>query len=287
MDLNFSQVRALVAEANPMVRQGVRNALYGMGFRDIIDTGMITKAQEVCATGGADLLVINSDLEGNDSSLLVREMRRMKVGNDPFVVVMSILPVADEPHVRKVVDCGVDDMLLMPFSPDQMRTRMQTIISRRKPFVVTHDYIGPDRRKAPRPGTANANQLPVPNPVVARGSGVAPDRYKAMVEQATGTIRSQRVHSLAGYIRREGVELFAIGRDGQPLPDDLAYRMFRLETILDELMEFSGNALDLRDFQRVCSDIKNAGSRTGFRELEALYQHTTALSARFGVSSAA
>jgi DNA-binding response OmpR family regulator len=287
MQLNFSQVRAVVAEGNPMIRQGVRAALYNMGFREIIDTGLVTKAQEVCAAGGVDLLVLNSDLEGNDSALLVREMRRMKLGDDPFVVVMSILPLADEPHVRKVVDCGVDDMLLIPFSPEQMQVRMNNVITKRKPFVVTHDYIGPDRRKSLRAG-APAKQMPVPNPVVARASGISAERYRNMVEQASGAVRDQRMRSLAGFVKREGVELFAIGRDGEKLPDDLPYRMFRLETVVDELIDYGGSStLDLSDFSRLCGQIKDAGARTGFRELEMLYQQTQALSARFGISSAA
>jgi hypothetical protein len=42
---------------------------------------------------------------------------------------------------------------------------------RRKPFVVTADYIGPDRRSAPRPNTAQAPQTVVPNPIKRKALG--------------------------------------------------------------------------------------------------------------------
>jgi DNA-binding NarL/FixJ family response regulator len=280
---NLGLVRAIVAEANPSVRQGVRNALYGMGFREIVDTGSITKAQDLCAQSAVDLLIINSDLENNDSSLLVRELRRMKLGKDPFVVVISLLPIADELHVRKAVDCGVDDLLLLPVIPQQMSLRLYSQVKARKPFMVTHDYIGPDRRKSSRPPEgANAFHLNAPNPLAARAMGVPQERYMQLVEQAAGAIREQRGRSLTGFIKREGTHFYALARDGQPLPDDLAYRMFRLETMLDELLDHSGNAAELIQFSQLCGRIKGAASSASLAEIEQLYTQAQALAARYG-----
>ena len=38
-----------------------------------------------------------------------------------------------------------DDLLLMPVAPAQVMTRIDNLMQGRKPFIVTHDYIGPDR----------------------------------------------------------------------------------------------------------------------------------------------
>ncbi len=282
---DLGRVRAVVAEGSPMIRQGVRNALYGMGFREVVDTGLLTTAHQLCEETRADLLIINSDLEKSDSSFLIRELRGTRLGEDPFVVVVSLLPIADAEHVRRVVDSGADDLLLIPFAPEQLCSRLQSLITRRKPFVITHDYIGPDRRKTPRAGLGtgpSARQMRAPNPVAARAGGMPPERYRHQVETARAEIRTRRVGSLAFYVRREGRELLALGRDGHDLPEDLVQRMFRLEQVVEELVELSGTALDLGELVRLCTAIRTTGRKAPFADVEKLHGQTEAISARFG-----
>jgi hypothetical protein len=46
-----------------------------------------------------------------------------------------------------VISSGADDLLLRPFSTAVLGSRIETHIERRKGFVITTDYVGPDRRK--------------------------------------------------------------------------------------------------------------------------------------------
>ena len=48
--------------------------------------------------------------------------------------------------IAKVVNSGADDLLLRPFSTALLSSRIESHIERRKNFVVTTDYVGPDRR---------------------------------------------------------------------------------------------------------------------------------------------
>ena len=43
---------------------------------------------------------------------------------------------------------GEDDVLIRPFSASFLAERVRTLVDARKDFVVTSDYIGPNRRKA-------------------------------------------------------------------------------------------------------------------------------------------
>ena len=46
-----------------------------------------------------------------------------------------------------MVSSGADDLLLRPFSTALLGQRIEAHIDRRKGFVITTDYVGPDRRK--------------------------------------------------------------------------------------------------------------------------------------------
>ncbi len=46
-----------------------------------------------------------------------------------------------------MVSSGADDLLLRPFSTALLGSRIEAHIERRKGFVITTEYVGPDRRK--------------------------------------------------------------------------------------------------------------------------------------------
>ncbi len=77
--------------------------------------------------------------------------------------------VADSPScddAAVLVDSGVDGVLVRPLSVGKICDRLRRLTLNRQPFVVTSDYIGPDRRTAPRepkPGEVVVPLLQVPN----------------------------------------------------------------------------------------------------------------------------
>ena len=74
--------------------------------------------------------------------------------------------------IKQVFNCGADDLLVKPLSPKQLMLRIEALARGRKPFVVTHDYIGPDRRKAERPGEGEPTPLiDVPNALRSKAAG--------------------------------------------------------------------------------------------------------------------
>jgi hypothetical protein len=69
--------------------------------------------------------------------------------------------------VQRALNCGADDLITRPFSVDFLRARLRTHAEARKSFVVTWDYIGPDRRRA-RPPQPAPNLFEVPNLLLAK-----------------------------------------------------------------------------------------------------------------------
>jgi len=59
-------------------------------------------------------------------------------------------------------------VLVKPIALGNIIDRVEKRIKARKAFVVTMNYVGPDRRAAPRPGTEEIPLVEVPNPLLFR-----------------------------------------------------------------------------------------------------------------------
>ena len=164
-DWNFKSIRLIIGEPVEDIRFGLRSALTAAGFEQIEDTSRISTIRESIMNNGVDLLVCDMHLSDGDIDNLIHQIRHQEVGNNPFVTIITLIPTADEPMIKKVINSGTDDILVMPISPENLMKRVVHLIHKRKPFVVTTDYIGPNRRERHRPGTQKIPQIEVPNPL--------------------------------------------------------------------------------------------------------------------------
>ncbi len=188
-DLRLDTVNLALGEPNPYLRQGLRQAFNARGLGGVIDCHSMEKVEEGLTAGTLDVLVCDVELKGGDFCDSIHRMRHHKLGANPFVLVIGTIGSPDPALIRRVIDCGVDDLLLKPVSIEQVMERIKGFVRARKPFVVTHDYIGPDRRKAPRPGESHPTDLiEVPNTL--RGKVVegrsADDLQKQVQASAVG-----------------------------------------------------------------------------------------------------
>jgi DNA-binding response OmpR family regulator len=178
---NYKNVRLLIADPNEAIRFGLRGALMRVGFEHVTDTGDFLAVREMCADDSADLLVCGTRLVDGDFGRLIRNIRHSDVGKNPFVNIITMVPAADELAIRKAINAGTDDIVVMPVAPGRVLERIDHMIRERRPFVVTTDYVGPDRRAGHRPGSQVIPQITVPNPLRAMVEAM-PDRHKLWME---------------------------------------------------------------------------------------------------------
>ena len=117
-----------------------------------------------------DPMIHEADLADGDFCGAVHGMRHHHVRTNPFLPVMALSYNPTPELVRKIIDSGADDLVPKPVSADRLIDRIKLLIEARKPFVVTTDYVGPDRRKASdRAGTVP--RVEVPNSLRAKATG--------------------------------------------------------------------------------------------------------------------
>ena len=91
--------------------------------------------------------MLGSEFRNGSVCSTIKELRHNETGRNPFVPVIVTTWEPDRDLVEKIADSGADALLVKPFSPWQLIERIDCLANRRKPFVVTAERIGPDRRK--------------------------------------------------------------------------------------------------------------------------------------------
>lgn len=161
---NLDKIRVVVGDPRDQVRANLCDILKGMGFSRVSAFDNLDQVKLKIGDNLADLVICAADIGGGDIRSMVRDVRKQKIGKNPFVFVMCVLNEGDADFVRTCVDSGTDDLVLGPISSATITDRIAALARDRKPFVVTRDYIGPDRRGAERASEgAAAPRLEAPN----------------------------------------------------------------------------------------------------------------------------
>jgi DNA-binding response OmpR family regulator len=158
----YDSAEALVYDPVAPNRMATRAVLYNLGFRKI-ETVPSTRALADCLRKRPPDLAI-CEMQGADAELcaMIQTLRQGVEGYNPFIVIIATAWEKNAALISRVVNSGADDLLLRPFSTSLMASRIETHIQRRKGFVVTSDYVGPDRRRDQgRP--SNAELFDAPN----------------------------------------------------------------------------------------------------------------------------
>jgi len=163
--MNFNDVNSLLAIDNPSVRRGLHDFFKAANFGALTEVSSHVQLHKAIEEQNPDLIITAAELDGFFIGHLISAIRNTKLGGHPFPVVVMLSPVAGHDYLKKVIDSGPDDVLLMPIAPDQLLARIRALAKRRKPFVVTQDYTGPDRRGKHRPGGETIPLVDVPNPL--------------------------------------------------------------------------------------------------------------------------
>jgi len=158
----YESVTAAVYDPVAMNRNATRNVLYSLGFREIESFGALDDLKRAMVTQDFDLVLLEAAKADDPVYDFASSIRRSDAARNPFAVIMVSTWLPEAQLVRKVLDAGADDLLCRPFSVASFGERLRTHVHARKGFVVTAEYVGPDRRNdAGRPNSAKL--IPVVN----------------------------------------------------------------------------------------------------------------------------
>jgi DNA-binding response OmpR family regulator len=146
-NLFYDLAETLVYDPVSANRTATRSALYSIGFRKIETVATIETFAEAIRRRPPDLALCEAQGVDNELCGLIQSMRQGAPGFNPFVIIIVTAWDKNAALVQRVVNSGADDLLLRPFSTTLLAQRIEAHAAKRKSFVITSDYVGPDRRK--------------------------------------------------------------------------------------------------------------------------------------------
>lgn len=190
----FENIRILLADPSSTLRGKLKTLLQERGARNIFDTGNLGDAIQIVRNERIDLLIGDTKMPEGDLSEVIHQIRHGEICDNPFIVTITLLSNSSKELVQKVIDSGTDRVMLKPFDVAEVIDCIESLMVSRKKFVVTTDYIGPNRRKGERPGTMSIQLIDVPNPLRAQMTGQITElSFKRSINLAMGIINDQKV----------------------------------------------------------------------------------------------
>jgi len=283
-DLKLKDVNLVMVDKRNQVRNSLRMALNDAGIHNnnITDgADLNTILESMKNSNMPDILICDIGTQDDDIVKTINAVRHQEVGLNPFVAIIAITwePVADT--IRKVAGSGADYILAAPFSPQQIFDRINSLVHNRAPFIVTSDYIGPERREQ----TREESEIPlidVPNSLRDKVFGQFNEKvFLRHVNTTAGLINSQKMDRHANNLAQDAAivaDHYTVGGAGIDTG-----RLDRLQTSASELKWRASDAgyvhvVKLCDaIQAVIAKLRNASQGSPSKEIELLKQLSLAI----------
>ena len=194
----FQEARVLLFDTEPTNLRVTRAALFEIGFREIESVQEFKSFSKHISHGDYDLIIAEVHNAGGGVADLMKKLRTGDIGVNPFVVAITTSWDRKVESVRQLVDAGVDDLLLRPFSTRDLASRVHAAVTARKGFVVTGDYVGPDRRGVAG-GDASAELFHPPNTLKSSVNGEqdVSNTHMDAINAARQKMSRERIRTLA------------------------------------------------------------------------------------------
>jgi len=145
--LSFDGVDVLIYDPVSANRTTTRAAMYSLGFRKTETVSTLEDFISALQNNPPDIALCEAQGATGELCALIQQMRQGGTGHNPFLVIIVTAWEKNTSLINQVVSSGADDLLLRPFSTTLLGQRIEAHVDRRKGFVITSEYVGPDRRK--------------------------------------------------------------------------------------------------------------------------------------------
>jgi DNA-binding response OmpR family regulator len=203
-----SPPRVVLAEPPGEVRSAFLATLKEVGIEVVELISKLEQLVEELSSGNLDLLVLNYAFGDGKGYRLVKELRLDKMGTkaNPFLpVVMTSWDNGGGP-VKAALSTGIDDLLIFPLPMGTLKKRVGVLAQKRRPFVVTSDYIGPERRSDPN----RKSEVPLFDPPNTLGRKLAGEAVSD--EEIEIEVQRMREEVSAEKLRRDAFQITFLSR---------------------------------------------------------------------------
>jgi CheY-like chemotaxis protein len=160
-EIVIQQLRVLVVDDNPFMRNLVRSMLTNIGVKKVIEAGDGIDALEIIRTNTPDVVVLDWEMPLLNGAELVRIVRSPGAFPVPDLPIIMLSAHGERWRILESAKLGVNEFLCKPVSAKALFDRLISILLKPRESVQLGEYYGPAPRR-PNRATATRAQEAVP-----------------------------------------------------------------------------------------------------------------------------
>jgi len=248
----MEKVVAFVGEPDEQTRRELRQILTHAGVKQVSTHGNLANLANMIGTVPPDLIMLADDLDSGVFDF-IRDLRHNKVGTNPFVVIVTLVASDHIEAVKRAMQSGADDIIIKPVKEEQLLQRLKRLMMNRSDFVVTSDYLGPDRRAKNRPSAIK--RITVANTMLEKATGKEVDaaEVREAVDGSMTEVLQARLdsHSLQlGFVCNLILEAYKTGN----VTPDIHEKLLALVDLLRDAAK-TAERLEERELALLCGSL--------------------------------
>lgn len=174
----------LVVDDSRFARAIAKNVLHAIGIRNLFEVEDACQALAAIEKQEIDVAIVDFEMPGMSGAEFTWRLRRSKIERIQQMPIVMISNHADEGHILKAINSGVNEFLPKPFSQGGLYDRLRRAVVARRPFIVSEVYVGPDRRLKDRDFPRIQQRRGLPPVVLLDFTGPEPRRIEVGKDRA-------------------------------------------------------------------------------------------------------
>ncbi len=149
---DLSELTVLVVDDHSNTLRLITDVLRAGGVGEVHTASDGGRAKELLRHRCPHMIFTDSKMPVMDGLELVRTIRRAAIVPDPLVPdpavpVIMVTGHCSQRDVEIARLAGVNEFVIKPFTPAAILSRIQLVLRKPRPFIVSEAYVGPDRRR--------------------------------------------------------------------------------------------------------------------------------------------
>ena len=236
----LQNIAVLIGDTDVKRAERLAADLREFGFAPPIIAGSFNDVGVTLEKGEIDVAILADSLGGRVFKL-IRGVRHGLLGSNPFMVLYCALAPEHIDGAKHALRAGVDSILIQPVPAKEIADRVRKAGRTDIAFVVTSEYIGPDRRAADRASAIRRFYVPQTVQAKLRGQNLNYKDYAKKIAPILEDMMQTRLSSQSARLSSVCKELVATYQSGQitPVVKD------KLKSLDELLRDASGTAKQL------------------------------------------
>lgn len=145
MAYQFKNITVLIVDRQPAIVELIKGVLMMFGVKDILTCTDGKSGLRAFKGRKPDLMIVDWDLDSINGIEFTKTVRQDP--EHPYTPIIFTTALSSVKRVAEARDSGITEFLRKPFTAEALYKRIETIVEKPRPFVLSQGFVGPDRRR--------------------------------------------------------------------------------------------------------------------------------------------